>query len=46
MIPSIKTSIWQQFGAAIDMLDNAIEALTDETAQRRCRFGWGEVSFA
>ena len=46
MIPSIKTSIWQQFGAAIDMLDNAIEALTDETAQRRCRFDWGEVSFA
>jgi hypothetical protein len=23
-----------------------IEALNDETAQRRCRFGWGEVSFA
>lgn len=23
-----------------------IEALTDETAQNRCRFGWGEVSFA
>lgn len=23
-----------------------IEALTDEMAQRRCRFGWGEVSFA
>jgi len=23
-----------------------IEALTDETAQRRCRVGWGEVSFA
>jgi hypothetical protein len=23
-----------------------IEALTDETAQRRCSFGWGEVSFA
>jgi uncharacterized damage-inducible protein DinB len=23
-----------------------IEALTDETAQQRCRFGWGEVSFA
>ena len=23
-----------------------IEALTDETAQRRCRFGWGEASFA
>ena len=22
-----------------------IEALTDETAQRRCRFAWGEVSF-
>lgn len=22
-----------------------IEALTDETAQRRCRFGWGECSF-
>ena len=22
-----------------------IEALTDETAQRRCRFGWGDVSF-
>ena len=22
-----------------------IEALTDETAQRRCRFGWGELSF-
>ena len=22
-----------------------IEALTDETAQRRCRFGWGKVSF-
>ena len=22
-----------------------IEALTDETAQRRCSFGWGEVSF-
>ncbi len=23
-----------------------IESLTDEAAQRRCRFGWGEVSFA
>src|SRR5262245_7376376 len=23
-----------------------IEALTEEAAQRRCRFGWGEVSFA
>ncbi len=23
-----------------------IEALTDEAAQRRCQFGWGEVSFA
>ena len=23
-----------------------IEALTDETAQQRCRFSWGEVSFA
>ena len=23
-----------------------IEALTDEAAQRRCRFGWGDVSFA
>jgi hypothetical protein len=23
-----------------------IEALTDEAAQLRCRFGWGEVSFA
>ncbi len=23
-----------------------IEALTDEAAERRCRFGWGEVSFA
>ena len=23
-----------------------IAALTDETAQRRCRFAWGEVSFA
>jgi len=23
-----------------------IEAMTDEEAQRRCRFGWGEVSFA
>lgn len=23
-----------------------IAALTDESAQRRCRFGWGEVSFA
>jgi hypothetical protein len=22
-----------------------LDALTDETAQRRCRFGWGEVSF-
>ena len=22
-----------------------IEALTEETAQRRCRFGWGEASF-
>lgn len=24
----------------------AIEALTEEAAQRRCQFGWGEVSFA
>jgi quinol monooxygenase YgiN len=24
---------------------NTIHALTDETANRRCRFGWGEVSF-
>ncbi len=23
-----------------------IEALTDETAQQRCRFAWGDVSFA
>jgi hypothetical protein len=23
-----------------------IEALTDQAAQRRCRFGWGGVSFA
>lgn len=23
-----------------------IESLTDETAQRRCRFSWGEVTFA
>ena len=23
-----------------------IEAMTDEAAQRRCKFGWGEVSFA
>ncbi len=23
-----------------------IEAMTDEEAERRCRFGWGEVSFA
>ena len=23
-----------------------IESMTDETAQRRCQFGWGEVSFA
>jgi hypothetical protein len=23
-----------------------IEAITDEEAERRCRFGWGEVSFA
>ena len=23
-----------------------IEALTDEAAQRRCRFGWGELTFA
>jgi hypothetical protein len=23
-----------------------IEALTEEAAQRRCRFGWGEVTFA
>jgi uncharacterized damage-inducible protein DinB len=23
-----------------------IEALTDEAAQRRCQFGWGEVTFA
>jgi hypothetical protein len=23
-----------------------IEALTEQKAQRRCRFGWGEVSFA
>lgn len=25
---------------------DTIEALTDETAQRRCQFPWGEVSFA
>jgi len=25
---------------------STIEALTDEAALRRCRFGWGEVSFA
>src|SRR6185436_14800077 len=23
-----------------------IETMTDEEAERRCRFGWGEVSFA
>lgn len=30
MKPSIKTSIWQQFGGAIDMLDNAIRTCPDE----------------
>ncbi len=29
MKPSIKTSIWQQFGAAIDMLDTALRACPD-----------------
>jgi hypothetical protein len=58
---SWRTIIWQQFGAAIDMLDNALracpdsrwrdslaifETLTDEKANQRCEFPWGEeVSF-
>jgi hypothetical protein len=28
-----------------DKCRNTIEGLTDETALRRCKFGWGEVSF-
>jgi hypothetical protein len=50
MDSNLKTSIWQQFGAAIDYLEATINAfpdqlLTDEIAQRHCRFGWGELSF-
>ena len=30
-----KTSIWQQFGAAIDMLDNAVRACPDELWNER-----------
>lgn len=30
MDTSLKTSIWQQFGAAIDMLDDAVSACTDQ----------------
>ena len=30
-----KTSVWRQFGAAIDMLDNALQACPDELWQAR-----------
>jgi hypothetical protein len=30
MEPLLKTSIWQQFGASIDMLDNAVRACPDQ----------------
>lgn len=30
MDTTLKTSLWQQFGAAIDMLDDAISACTDQ----------------
>lgn len=36
--------VYLQYGRR--MCQATIEALTDETAQRRCRFSWGEVSFA
>lgn len=35
MDTTLKTSIWQQFGAAIDMLDNAMMACPDEHWQAR-----------
>ena len=34
---SLKKMIWQQFGAAIDMLENAIDACPDELWGDRCR---------
>lgn len=38
MEPSINTYIWQQFGAAIDMLENAITACSPELWNEGSRF--------
>jgi hypothetical protein len=35
MDTTLKTALWQQFGAAIDMLDNAVKACPDELWQGR-----------
>ncbi len=38
MEPSINTYIWQQFGAAIDMLENAINACPPDLWNNGSRF--------
>jgi hypothetical protein len=35
MEPALKTGLWQQFGATIDMLDNALRACPDELWRNR-----------
>jgi hypothetical protein len=44
--PYTKDELQSYLAYARKQCQATIEALTDETAQRRCRFGWGEVSFA
>ena len=44
--PYTKVELQQYLGYCRRTCRQTIESLTDEAAQRRCRFGWGEVSFA
>jgi hypothetical protein len=43
--PYTKAELLAYLGDCRQRCRTTIEALTDETAQRRCWFGWGEVSF-
>ena len=44
--PYTKAELISYLGECRKRCQATIESMTDEAAQRRCRFGWGEVSFA
>jgi hypothetical protein len=44
--PYTKAELMSYLGECRKRCQATIESMTDKEAQRRCRFGWGEVSFA